>query len=295
MDNAYPRRASGGIRAAILVSLCWVTSVPAQETQHYAYSARGELRSVARSGGTNDGFKTAYTLDNAANRTRVVARDVRVWLGAGMSIKSQDLRFQLVMQTDGNLVLYGPTGALWWTSSYGPDRSPQEEPGAGPQPPSGRRVRLQVAGCRGRRPMTRSGYLTLAQIADMDPAVLATEWARRYGAPAPNISPDLVRLGQAYRFQEQRHGGVSRTSKTVMRRAAVASDQPHKPTAIIRKLTPGTRLVRDWHGVGRTVTVLEDGFAYDGRPWPSLSAIAKAVTGAHWNGPRFFGLTERRK
>ncbi len=143
--------------------------------------------------------------------------------------------------------------------------------------------------------MTRRAYLTLAQIAEMDPAGLAEEWVRRYGAPAPNISPDLVRLGLAYRFQEQRHGGMSRTSKTVMRRAAVAADLPTKPQAINRKLTPGTRLVRDWDGVGHTVTVLEDGIAYDGRHWPSLSAIAKAITGAHWNGPRFFGLTERRK
>ena len=143
--------------------------------------------------------------------------------------------------------------------------------------------------------MTRRSYLNLTQIAEMEPTRLVEEWARRYGAPAPNISPDLVRLGLAYRFQEQRHGGVSRTSKTVMRRAAVAGDQPSKPATIIRKLTPGTRLVRDWHGVGHTVTVLEDGFAYDGKHWPSLSAIAKAITGAHWNGPRFFGLTVRRK
>lgn len=108
---------------AVVAIHFWPTGSAAQETQHYAYNARGELRFVARSGGPNDGFKTAYTLDNAANRTRVVARDVRVWLGAGMSIVSQDGRFQLVMQTDGNLVLYGPTGALWWTSSNGPGRT----------------------------------------------------------------------------------------------------------------------------------------------------------------------------
>ena len=143
--------------------------------------------------------------------------------------------------------------------------------------------------------MSRRSYLTLAQIAELDPAGLAAEWARRYGAPAPNISPDLVRMGLAYRFREQRHGGVSRTSKTVMKRAAAAADQPSKPATIIRKLTPGTRLVRDWHGVGYTVTVLEEGFAYDGKQWPSLSAIAKVSTGAHWNGLRFFGLRERRK
>ena len=59
-----------------------------------------------------------------------------------------------------------------------------------------------------------------------------------------------------------------------------------------RKLTPGTRLVRDWHGAGHTVTVLEQGFEYDGQVWRSLTAVAKAITGTHRNGPRFFGLTQ---
>jgi Protein of unknown function (DUF2924) len=62
-----------------------------------------------------------------------------------------------------------------------------------------------------------------------------------------------------------------------------------------RKLTPGTRLVRDWHGLGHTVIVLDDGFEYDGKHWRSLTAIAKAITGTAWNGPRFFGLTGRGK
>lgn len=142
--------------------------------------------------------------------------------------------------------------------------------------------------------MTRRSYLTMVQIAQKDPAGLAEEWARRYGAPAPSISPDLLRLGLAYKFQEQRQGGVSRTTKTIMKRAAVKTDTPDRPTMPPRKLTPGTRLVRDWRGVGHTVTVLEEGFSYDGKQWSTLSAIAKAITSAHWNGPRFFGLTERR-
>jgi hypothetical protein len=62
-----------------------------------------------------------------------------------------------------------------------------------------------------------------------------------------------------------------------------------------RKLTPGTRLVRDWHGVGHTVVVTESGFEYSGKSWKSLSAIAREITGTHWNGPRFFGLGERQK
>ncbi|KEZ00655.1 hypothetical protein AI27_03015 [Sphingomonas sp. BHC-A] len=62
-----------------------------------------------------------------------------------------------------------------------------------------------------------------------------------------------------------------------------------------RKLTVGTRLVRDWHGVGHTVIVLDEGFEYKGQRWRSLTAVAKAITGTHWNGNRFFGLTEPRK
>ncbi len=123
MTNKMQGRSLNAIWMVVTASLCWATGAAATETQHFAYNARGELRSVARSGGTNDGFKSAYTLNSAANRSRVVARDVRVWLGAGASIWSQDGRFQLIMQTDGNLVLYGPTGALWWTSSNGPGRT----------------------------------------------------------------------------------------------------------------------------------------------------------------------------
>jgi hypothetical protein len=81
----------------------------------------------------------------------------------------------------------------------------------------------------------------------------------------------------------------------MLARAAADRSAPAAAVVRARKLAPGTRLVRDWHGVGHTVTVLEKGFEYGGKTWPSLSAIAKAITGAHWNGPRFFGLTGSSK
>jgi len=56
------------------------------------------------------------------------------------------------------------------------------------------------------------------------------------------------------------------------------------------KLSPGTKLIRDWHGVGHSVTVLDNGFEYDGKHWKSLTAIARHITGTKWSGPRFFGL-----
>jgi hypothetical protein len=143
--------------------------------------------------------------------------------------------------------------------------------------------------------MTRRSYLTLAQIADMSGSELSTEWARRYRAPAPNISPDLLRMGLAYKVEEQRHGAMGWSTRTLLACASAGRGAPAAAVLKAGKPTPGTRLVRDWHGVGHTVTVLEKGFEYGGKTWPSLSAIAEVITGAHWNGPRFFGLTESGK
>lgn len=155
----------------------------------------------------------------------------------------------------------------------------------------------------GRKPRT-----SLDQLEAMPLPGLKQEWARLYGAPAPALSAELLRLGIAYRLQEQRLGALSRDAKSILRQTAraraaasagveagvgkgVTTARGRHP--VPRKLTPGTRLVRDWHGTGHTVTVLEKGFAYDGKEWRSLSAIAKAITGGHWNGPRFFGLACR--
>lgn len=143
--------------------------------------------------------------------------------------------------------------------------------------------------------MARRTYLTLERLPAMSAEELKTEWARRHAAPAPNLSPELLRLGIGYRLQEQRVGGVSRSTRSLLRLVVAQGASAGAPKSLPRKLTPGTRLVRDWHGSGHTVIVLDDGFEYDGRHWKSLTAIAKAITGAHWNGPRFFGLAERSK
>jgi hypothetical protein len=138
--------------------------------------------------------------------------------------------------------------------------------------------------------MARRAYLTLNRLAEMPTDELKAEWERRYAAPTPNLSTDLLRLGIAYRLQEQRFGGVSRSTKSLLRELAGQPRDGERKSSLPRKLTIGTRLIRDWHGVGHTVTVLENGFEYDGKQWRSLTAIAKSITGSHWNGPRFFGL-----
>jgi Protein of unknown function (DUF2924) len=131
--------------------------------------------------------------------------------------------------------------------------------------------------------------LRLDQVDHLTTERLREEWTRLHDAPAPSISSDLLRMGLAYRLQALRFGTVNRTTRTLLMNPVrrIGAD---KRTATI-KLSPGTKLVRDWRGVGYTVTVMEKGFDYDGKIWSSLTAIASGITGSKWNGPRFFGLT----
>lgn len=143
--------------------------------------------------------------------------------------------------------------------------------------------------------MGRKPYLTVGRLAQLPPEELRREWARRYGAPAPALSAELLRLGIGYKLQEAKLGGISRSTRTLLRQLSARAGVGETGKPLPRKLTPGTRLVRDWRGAGHTVTVLEDGFVYDGRHWKTLTAVARAITGSHWNGPMFFGLTARAR
>lgn len=142
--------------------------------------------------------------------------------------------------------------------------------------------------------MARRPYVTLGRLAELPPKELKVEWTRRFGAPAPLLSPELLRLWIGYKLQEQKYGGLSRSTRRVLRQIGWRGEGSDKVKPMPRKLTPGTRLVRDWHGVGHTVIVTADGFEYDGKHWKTLTAVARAITGARWNGPLFFGLAERK-
>ena len=78
-------------------------------------------------------------------------------------------------------------------------------------------------------------------------------------------------------------GGAS--AKTERRLKQIASG---KSVAVVAK--PGSHLVREWNGRTYQVKVTDEGYVMDGKPWRSLSAIARHITGAHWSGPRFFGV-----
>ena len=85
-------------------------------------------------------------------------------------------------------------------------------------------------------------------------------------------------------------------SATLRKLARFEADKPirgaAKPTAPI-SLKPGTRLVREWRGISHTVLIHADGVEWRGQRYPSLSMVAREITGAHWSGPRFFGLRQR--
>lgn len=106
---------------------------------------------------------------------------------------------------------------------------------------------------------------------------------------APKLPTSLLRRLLAYRIQERRLGALPATVVRELKRAGQGDQTPSRRQAV--PLTPGARLVREWNGQTIVVEVRSDGFWWNERTWRSLSQIARAVTGAHWSGPRFFGLT----
>ena len=121
----------------------------------------------------------------------------------------------------------------------------------------------------------------LAGLETMSPAQLTAEWERLHGESAPRFSVALLTMGIAYTLQ----------AKATGKRGTVASVRPTtRPPRRPATILPGTQFVRSWNGRTVSVVVDEGGFLFEGERYPSLSAIARLVTGAHWSGPRFFGV-----
>jgi hypothetical protein len=120
---------------------------------------------------------------------------------------------------------------------------------------------------------------------------LRLEWRRLYHSEPPKISRDLLFLALGYKLQEVEHGGLGKSTRRKLQTIAKALRITGRvgPTPNLSP-KPGARLIREWHGRTHSVTVTEDGFEYAGASYPSLTKIAKKITGAHWSGPRFFGL-----
>jgi Protein of unknown function (DUF2924) len=122
-------------------------------------------------------------------------------------------------------------------------------------------------------------------------AELRAEWRRLFRTQPPSLSRDLVSRAIAYRLQELAHGGLPKATRRKLAGLAKELKADGQISADPGpQIKPGARLVREWRGRTHIVTVTGEGFDYAGRSYPSLTKIARAITGAHWSGPRFFGL-----
>jgi Protein of unknown function (DUF2924) len=101
----------------------------------------------------------------------------------------------------------------------------------------------------------------------------------------------LLRRSIAHRIQEKAYGGLAASTRRLLDQLVKAAlAKPNGRLELPRRIKPGSELVRTWKGRTHRVTVMANGYAYDGERYNSLSEIATEITGTKWNGPRFFGL-----
>ena len=132
----------------------------------------------------------------------------------------------------------------------------------------------------------------IAELAHRSTDELRLAWRQLHRvAPPKGLSRDLLIRALAHQLQEQSYGGADRA----LRRLQTLTGEREKRGAsfgLSIVLKTGATLVRQWRGHTHAVLVRDDGFEYEGQAYRSLSVIAKRITGAHWSGPRFFGLTK---
>jgi hypothetical protein len=123
------------------------------------------------------------------------------------------------------------------------------------------------------------------------------QWRELFATEPPPYNRRFLESRLAYRIQELAYGGLK--PETVARLEALGEQLDGGNITVRRirgddKPIAGTRLVREYQGVEHSVTVLHDGYEYEGRPYQSLSSVARHITGTRWNGWTFFGLKNRR-
>jgi hypothetical protein len=152
----------------------------------------------------------------------------------------------------------------------------------------------------GRAPTDQKALnVEIARLRDLDIKDLRARWRTvcRREAP-PHFSRHLLFRVLAYRLQADALGDLDGECQRLLDRATLAGATGDHSAAVIipaTALEQGTILCREWDGHMHRVAVLADGFAWNGKTYPNLSRVAGAITGTHWNGPRFFGLRNRRR
>jgi hypothetical protein len=130
---------------------------------------------------------------------------------------------------------------------------------------------------------------TVAEIEAMDRTSLIAAWDHLFGTPLPkNLSRSFLRRFIAFEVQSRHRGGLPRSFLADLQKRTPGAQANTSP-----KLKPGGRLLREWNGMTHTVEIVEMGYRWNHEVYQSLSAVARAITGARWSGPRFFGLKEK--
>ncbi len=140
--------------------------------------------------------------------------------------------------------------------------------------------------------MTKTLPERISELETLSTAELRARWEQAIRRPTPKwASRDLLLRTLAYHVQEQAEGGLKRATRRRLAKLAGLNGENREPISPpILQLKPGSRLIREWRGEVHRVTVLAKGFDWRGNRYASLSQIARAITGAHWSGPLFFGL-----
>jgi hypothetical protein len=142
----------------------------------------------------------------------------------------------------------------------------------------------------------------IAHLRDLDLKRLRARWQNEFGRLAPeHLTRHLLFWIIAYRLQADRLGDLDAETLKVLKQAAGQEDPASAVSKNLAQLDqrrfappPGTVLVREWERTSHRVMVMPDGYAWNGKTFDSLSQVALAITGTKWNGPRFFGLRDKR-
>ena len=136
----------------------------------------------------------------------------------------------------------------------------------------------------------------IAELVGQSTQELRRAWRRLHHISPPlGLSRDLIIRGVVDKLQQRAHGGPTSALQRRLRILAAEFEKGTRSFDPGGALKSGATLVRQWRGQTHTVFVREDGFEYDGQRYRSLTVIAERITGAHWSGPRFFGLGKRAR